>query len=433
MSPEVVGIIGLVSVLVLLFLRMPIGLALVVIGFLGLAYLSSVEAAGTAIAATIFDVTSRYSLTVIPTFVLMGSIAANSGMSERFYDCVNKWIGQFRGGLAVATIGGCAGFAAICGSSTATSVTMCKVAFPQMEKYGYKPALSAGAVATGGTLGILIPPSLGFILYAIITEVSVGKLFIAGIVPGIIHALLYTIVILVWTWKDPSVGPSTGATVSMKERLLSLRGIAEIVILFLIVMGGLYMGVFTPTEAGSIGVAGAVLISLVRRSLSWQKFLAALSETMRTTAMLMLLMVGGFIFSRFVALSGVALQLADFVAWLPLPPVLILGAIVLLYIFLGCVIDAMVMIVVTVPIFYPLVLALGFDPVWFGVLIVVVIEIALITPPVGLNVWIISGMLPDIPMETIFKGVLIFMIADVTLVILLIAFPQLALFLPSTM
>lgn len=433
MSPEVIGIIGLVIVIVLLFLRMPIGLVLILVGFLGLAYLSSVKAAGIAVATTLFDIATHYSFTVIPVFVLMGAIASNSGMSQRMYDCLNKWIGHIRGGLAIASIGGCAGFAAICGSSAATTATMCKVAFPEMDRYGYKPELSAGSIATGGTLGILIPPSLGFIIYAIITETSIGKLFIAGIIPGILHASLYMIVIMVWTWRDPSVGPPTGTAVSIQEKLVSLKGIVETLILFIVVIGGLYTGLFTPTEAGSLGAAGAALVALARRSLTWKQFLAALSDTVSTTAMLILLMTGGFVLSRFVALSGVAQELASFIAGLPLSPIAIIGIIILTYLLLGCVLDVLTMIVVTVPIFFPLTLTLGFDPIWFGVLIVVIMEIAAITPPIGLGVWLVSGMLPQIPMQTIFKGVLIFLSADLAIVTLLVAFPQLALFLPSTM
>lgn len=432
MSPLVVGIIGVVAVLLLLFFKMPVGLVLALVGFAGLSYLHSVEAASVILTNKIYETATDFTYTVLPLFVLMGEIAANSGISDRIFATAYKWFGHVPAGLAVATMAGCAGFSAICGSSVATSVTMCKVAFPEMEKYNYKPELSAGSVSIGGTLGILIPPSLPFILYAVLTGESIGKLFIAGIVPGIILTLLYIAVILIWSQLDSNLGPR-GPVVGIREKLASLSGTGETLALFCLVMGGMFVGFFTPTEAGAVGAAGAILIASARRMLSWKQFLRSLSGTVRTTSMVMLLMVGAMVFCVFVAMSRLPAELAGWIAGLPLPPLAILIVIIVGYLILGCIVDTLVMILVTIPIYFPLVLALGFDPIWFGVIVIVTMEIGLITPPVGLNVWVIAGMLKHIPMWTIFKGVSVLLIGDLILVTLLVAFPQIALFLPSIM
>lgn len=432
MSPPVVGIIGTLGVLILMALRMPIALALILVGFSGFAYLTSPGAACLHLASGTFAHVFDYIYAVIPFFVFMGAIVSNSSISERLFDTAYKWVGQFRGGLAMATIVGCALFAAVCGSSTATSATMCRIAFPEMERYKYKPALSAGSIGTGGTLGILIPPSLGFIIFAILTETSIGDLFMAGIIPGIIHASLYLIVIIVWTSLDPGAGPS-GPAVGIRQKLASLGGTGEILVLFSLVMGGMFIGWFTPSEAGAVGAIGALIIALSRKMLNWQQFTTALKETLQIAGMIILLVVGGSMFATFIAMSRLPFELADMIVRLPFPPLGIMLAILLSYFVLGCLMDLMVLLMISVPIYFPLVLALGFDPVWFGVITVVMIEIALITPPIGLNVWVVSGMIKHIPMETIFKGVLIFLSADLALVSLLVAFPQITIFLPSLM
>lgn len=432
MSPLLVGILGIVVVLVLLFLSMPVGLSLALVGFAGFAYLKTLGAAGSIMGSQILGNIHGYSLTVIPLFILMGSVAANSKIAERLFNTAHKCLGSLPGGLAISTIGGCTGFAAICGSSFATAATMCKVAFPEMERYGYKPELSAGCIASGGTLGILIPPSTSFVLYGLITELSIGKLFMAGIVPGIIRAVLFAAVILIWASLDPAVGPA-GPKVKFKEKLKSLTGSVEAVILFLVVFGGLFMGWFTPTEAGAVGAAGILVIATARRFITWPQFLTSLRETVRTSAMLIFLIVGAMIFARFIALSRLPFELANTVGGLPVPPIVIMVVILLSYIILGCIMDTLSMIVITVPIYLPIIVSLGFDPIWFGVIVVVVMEIAQVTPPMGVIVWIVSGMLPHIPMGSIFKGVLIFLIADVPLIILLVAFPQIALTVPGLM
>lgn len=433
MSPIVLGIIGLAAVIVLAALRMQIGFALATVGFLGLAYLRSLEVAIAVVRSQIFYTVYHYGFTVIPLFVLLGAVAASSGIGERFYLAADKWLGQVRGGLALATMGTCAGFAAVCGSSVAETATMCKLAFPEMERHKYKPELSAGCIATGGTLGILIPPSLPLILYAVITEESIGKLFMAGIIPGIIHASLYMLVILAWVRLVPSIAPSPKRGVPIREKLASLSGTGEIVALFVLVMGGIFFGFFTPTEAGGIGAAGAILITLARRMLNRQKFLTALVDTTRIAAMISLLLVGALIFKRFLAMSRLPFELVDTVAGFSLSPISLMWIILLSFLLLGTIMDTPSMLVIMVPIYFPLVTGLGFDPIWFGIIVVVICEIGMITPPVGMNVWIIAGMLPHVPMEKIFKGVLIFLTADLAIMSLLVIFPQLALFLPSIM
>lgn len=432
MSSLLSGVFGLIVVLVLLFLSMPVGLTLALVGFAGFTYLSSLGAAGSIMGAVIYDNLHGYTLTVIPLFVLMGTVAANSGIGKRLYNTAHKWLGHLPGGLAISTIAGCAGFAAISGSSFATSATMCKLAFPEMERFNYKPALAAGSIATGGTLGILIPPSLSFVLYGLITGESIGKLFLAGIIPGIIHAILYIVVIFAWARIDPSVGPP-GPAVKLREKFLSLSGSLETALLFFLVLGGLFFGFFTPTEAGAVGAAGSLLISWSRRMITKGHFVDSVIESVRISAMVIILILGAMIFAKFITLSHLPTELANWIASLALPPVAVVAVMLLSYIVLGCIMDTLAMIILTVPIYLPVITALGYDPIWFGVAIVVMMEIGMITPPMGVNVWIISGMIKHVPMETIFKGVLVFLIADITLVIILLVFPQIALFIPRLM
>jgi C4-dicarboxylate transporter, DctM subunit len=310
---------------------------------------------------------------------------------------------------------------------------MCKVAYPQMEKYKYKPALSAGVVATGGTLGILIPPSISFVIYSILTEESIGKLFIAGIIPGIIQALLLMLVVFVWTRVDPAAGPSAEVKVSIKEKLKSLAGTGEILFLFLLVMGGMFLGWFSANEAAGVGAAGAVLVASLRKMLTVKQFWEATRETLKITAMITLLISGGIVFAGFMSISRLPFALADFVLALHAPPMLIMLAIIIIYFICGALMEMTSVLIVTIPIFYRLIIALGFDPIWFGVVVVILIEIALITPPVGLNVWVISGMLPHVPMGQIFKGAMIILIGSVASLVIVLFFPQVALFLPHLM
>jgi len=430
-SPELVGIIGIVILIILLLFRMTIGLAMALVGFLGFAYISGFKPALGILATQPYSVVANYTISVVPLFLLMGSIAANTGIGTDLYKTAYKWLGQLKGGLAMATIGACSLFAAICGSSIATSVTIGKVALPEMKKYGYDSALATGSVAAGGTLGILIPPSLGFILYAILTEQSVGLLFIAGILPGILLTLLFiTQIGIQVTWKA-SLGP-TGPKTSFLEKIVSLKSTYAMVALFLFVMGGIYFGFFTPTEAGALGVFGAVVISIIRRKLTFKNFGQSLLQTSISTAMVLLMLVGAMIFMRFLAVSKLPFMLATFVTELAVPPIVILSLIVLIYIILGMFLDIISSMILTVPIIFPAIIAMGFDPIWFGVIVVLCMELGMITPPVGLNVFALAAV-TDVPLTTVFRGALPFALTLMIGIILVIIFPQIALFLPRLM
>ena len=432
MSPEMVGIIGIVVMFLLLAFRMYIGIAMAIVGFLGMWYLIGFDAAMGVLGITPLTEGSSYTLSVIPLFVLMGQFAFVSGISTDIYKTVYTWMGHLKGGLAMATILACAGFAAICGSSLATGATMGMVAIPEMKKYRYDSRLSTGCVAAGGTLGILIPPSIGFIIYGILTEVSIGKLFMAGFIPGILLALLFIITVLIQCAINPKMGPR-GESTSFAMKVKSLSGTWGMLLLFIIVMGGIYLGVFTPTEAAGVGAFGAFLISVVKRKMTWKKLVECLMESGKTTAMIFLIIIGANIFSTFLGLARLPMGLADFVAGLALPSTVILYAIILVFILLGCVMDCYAIMILTVPIIFPVIEALHFDPIWFGVLMVIVLEMGLITPPVGLNVFVLKSAAPEVPLTVIFKGIWPFLLSTMTLIILLTVFPRIALFLPSFM
>ena len=430
MSPVIVGIIGIIVLIGLFLLRMPVGFALAFVGFIGFGFLVSPGAGLGVLARDIFHTFSSYSLTVIPMFVLMGSIASASGMSKRLYDASYAMLGRLRGGLAIATVAGCAGFAAICGSTNATAAAMGKVALPEMKRYNYADSLATGSVAAAGSLGILIPPSTIFIIYGIMTEQSIGKLFLAGILPGVILATLFIIVIVLLCRHNPELAPA-GVATSWKEKLTGLVGVIETLLLFSVVIVGLFLGWFSPTQAGGAGAAGALVIGLASRQLTWQKFLGAVKDALRITCMVMVIVAGATVFGHFIAVAKIPLVLADWVVALPLPPMAIMGVIVLIYLVGGCFMDALALITLTIPILYPLVLALGFDPIWFGVIIVLVTEMGVITPPVGVNVYVIKGIARDVPLETIFKGIIPFLIALIIVVGILMSVPGIATFLPG--
>ena len=432
MSVTVVGIIGIISLFVLIFSRIPVGFVMALVGVTGFACLSSVDAAMSIMVKDIFDTLSAYSLTVIPLFILMGQIAFHAGISSRLFNVAYKMIGHWPGGMAIATIGACAGFSTICGSTNATAATMAAVTLPEMKKYGYKDSIATGVVAAGGSLGILIPPSVVFIIYGIMTEQSIGKLFMAGIVPGIILTLLFMLVVMIWAIIDPEVAPR-GPRSSFKEKVASLSGVIETLILFILVMGGLFGGLFTPTEAGGVGAMGTLIIALLQRNITLKGIGAALSETTRITAMILVIVAGATIFGHFLAITRIPFDIAENVSSLDLPHFAVIGLIILVYLVGGCFIDALALIMLTVPIFYPVVTAMGYDPMWFGVLVVLVTQIGVITPPVGLNVYVVRSVATDVPLETIFKGVLPLLFALLFETLLLVLFPQLALFLPSLM
>jgi tripartite ATP-independent transporter DctM subunit len=340
------------------------------------------------------------------------------------------WIGHRTGGLTVATVFACAGFGAICGSSTATAATMGKIALPEMKKYKYDDTLATGTVAAAGTLGILIPPSTVLIVYGILTEQSIGKLFVAGIIPGILLSILFAATVAYLCWRDPAIGPP-GTASSWKERLQALTGIIEALMLFVLAIGGLFGGLFSPTQAGAIGAGGALLIGLARRQLRWETFIRACRDALQTSCMVIFIITGAVIFGHFMAVSRIPFVLADWLGGLPIPPMAVMGVIVCIYFIGGFFMDAMGLIVVTIPIFFPIVQKLGFDPIWFGVIIVLVGEMGVITPPVGVNVFVIKGIAPDIALEKIFKGILPFLAALIVFTILLMIFPNIATFLPN--
>ena len=430
MSPVFVGIAGIVVLVVVFLLRMPVGFAMAFVGLAGFSVLVSVEAGLCILARDLFHSLSSYSLTVIPMFVFMGSLAAASGMSRRLYGASYSVLGKLRGGLAMATVAGCACFAAISGSTNATAAAMGKVALPEMKRYGYADSLATGCVAAAGSLGILIPPSTIFIIYGILTEQSIGKLFLAGVFPGLVLAALFIIVVALWCWRDPSVGPAGTAT-SWAEKIRGLTGVMETLALFVFVLAGLLLGWFSPTQAGGAGAAGALLIGVWTRQLTWQRFVGAAKEALRITCMIMFVVYGATVFGHFMAVTTIPLILADWVAGLPLPAVGVMGVIVLIYLLGGCFMDALALITLTIPIIYPVVLALGFDPIWFGVIVVLVTGMGVITPPVGVNVYVIKGIAEDVPLETIFRGIFPFLGAQIVVTGILLAFPRIATFLPG--
>lgn len=433
MSPEmVVGVIGIILMFILLALRMYIGIAMAIVGFLGLWYLVGFGSAMGLLGDKPLSESSSYTLSVIPLFVLMGQFAFVSGISTDIYKTVYTWMGHLKGGLAMATILACAGFAAICGSSLATGATMGMTAIPEMKKYHYDNRLSTGCVAAGGTLGILIPPSIGFIIYGILTEVSIGKLFMAGFIPGIFLALLFIITVFIQCAFDPKMGPR-GQKSTFGTKIKSLSGTWGMLLLFIVVMGGIYIGYFTPTEAAGVGAFGSFLIAVLKGKMTWKKLVECLMESGKTTAMIFLIIIGANIFSTFLGLARLPMELADFVMGLALPKTVILYAIILIFILLGCVMDCYAIMILTVPIIFPVIEAMQFDPIWFGVLMVIVLEMGLITPPVGLNVFVLKSAAPDVPLTVIFKGIWPFLLSALAAIILLTIFPQIALFLPSFM
>jgi len=432
MTPQTVGIIGICFLFVLIFSRMPIGFVMAAVGFVGFGSLVSFNAALNLLARDVFDVFGSYSLTVIPLFVFMGQLAFHSGISSRLFDAAYKFIGHLPGGLAMATIGACAGFSAICGSTNATAATMAAAALPEMKRYDYKPGLATGVVAAGGSLGILIPPSVIFIVYGIMTQQSIGKLFVAGILPGILLTLLFAATIALWVTLKPDLAPR-GPRFTGREKLTSLSGLGETLLLFVIIMGGLFVGFFTPTEAGAVGAFSTLAIAVFRRQIDWKGFVTALRETTRITCMILVIVTGATVFGHFLAVTRIPFEIAGWIAGFDLPPWMIMMFIILTYLVGGCLIDSLALIMLTVPIFFPVVLHLGFDPIWFGVVIVLITQIGVITPPVGINVYVVSGVARDVPLDVIFRGVVPLLLALVIGTLLLIPFPWIALYLPGLM
>ena len=431
MNPIEIGLIFFALLVVLLFSRMPIGAAMAIVGFTGFACVAGMEPALGLLRTVPYATFSEQSLSVIPLFVLMGSFCFAAGMSEDLYHAVHSWIGHFRGGLAMATVAACAMFAAISGSSLATVATLGKVAMPEMERYKYDPALATGSIAAGGSIGILIPPSVVLILYGIITEQSIGKLFLAGFIPGILEALFYIVVVIILTRRNPALGPR-GPRTPVREKFASLGHTWEVAFLFILVIGGIYLGVFTPTEAAGIGAFGAFAFMVIRRKLTWTRFKESLIDTYKTTGMLFTIILGAMILGYFLSITQLPFELSSFVGSLDVNRYVILVLILVVVLLLGCMMDSMAIVLLTIPVVYPLVLELGFNPIWFGILVVRVTEMGLITPPVGLNVYIIQGISQQ-PMGTVFRGIVPFLMADVCEVVVLIMIPQVTLFLPNLM
>ncbi len=429
-----IALVALLLMLLLALLRIPIAFAMGLVGFLGVAYLRDWNfAPAFAMAQTkLYETGRNYTLSVIPLFILMGNLVTRAGMSQELFRAANAFVGHMRGGLAMATVVACAGFGAICGSSVATAATMAKVAYPAMRKIGYNDELSTGAIAAGGTLGILIPPSTIMVIYGIMTETNIGKLFAAGVLPGILAVLLLCLAVQWTCWRDPSAGPR-GEKTSLTEKWHAFKGVWAVVLLFAIVMGGIYGGIFTAMEGAGIGAFGALIFALARKALTWHGLFQSLTESARTTAMLFTILIGALMFAEFINYTSMPNDLKAWVMGLGLSPIWVIAAICTIYVLLGTAMEELSMILLTVPIFFPLVTALGFDPIWFGILIVVVVEIGLISPPVGMNLFVLNSLLPEVPTQKIFKGVLPFMVADVVRLGLLIAFPVVSLWLPSLM
>ena len=430
-DPLLVGVTAFLVLVFLLAITVPIGVAMMLCGVGGLAMIIGLVPSLSLFGTTVMQSVVTYDLSIIPLFILMGALASRSGLSQELYDAFNAWLGGFRGGLALATVGACGAFAAICGSSVATAATMSKVALPEMKKYRYSDSMATGSVAAGGIIGILIPPSVILVLYGLLTESSIGDLFIAGFLPGILTIVVFMIVISIVTRLHPESGPA-GEKSTWKQKLNATLKTWAIMALFATVIGGIYFGVFTPTEAAGVGAFGALFIAFSRKRLNREMMKETLLETGQTSAMIFTILIGAITLNNLVIFSGLANALADFVSGLDLSPASVMLIILLMYLIMGCFLDALAMILLTVPIFYPIVLDLGYDPIWFGIIVVMVVELGLITPPIGMNVFVIKGMVQSVPLVSIYKGVLPFVIGQMLLIIAVFLIPDIALWLPET-
>lgn len=470
------ALLGLAAMMLLAFLRVPIALAMGIVGTIGYAFMRDWNwtAAIAVVQTKVYETGHNYTLAVVPLFILMGAFVTRAGMSQELFRAAHAFVGHLRGGLAMAAIVACAGFGAICGSSVATAATMAKVAYPSMKRFGYSDALASGAVAAGGTLGLIIPPSNMMVIYGIITDTNIGKMFAAGILPGVLATLLLCAAVVFTTWRDPKSGPR-GPRIGWRERMATLdglgwfaaagvilfcaaqfgwiasevagvigviaiiglaliyRGVVSVLALFVLVMGGIYGGLFTATEGAGIGAFCALMFALARRTLSWRTLYEVLVEAARTTSMLFLILIGALIFAEFVNITTMPDELKDFVTRFAPHPIQVIIAICVIYVILGTAMEELSMVLLTLPIFFPIVMHLGFDPIWFGILIVVVVEIGLISPPVGMNLFVLRTLIPEVETRTVFRGVVPFVVADCVRLAILIAFPVISLYLPSMM
>ncbi|WP_428928991.1 TRAP transporter large permease [Marinibacterium sp. SX1] len=432
MTDVTIGVLGIGGLFLLMILRTPVAFAMLLTGFFGIWFLDGLRRATAIMFTETYSSVSNYNLIVVPMFVLLGNVASEAGFSRSLYDAAHAWVGRFRGGLASASVLGCAAFSAVSGSSVATAVTIGRVALPEMKRFGYAPGLATGAVAAGGTLGFLIPPSTGFVIYAILTEESIGRLFMAGILPGLLMSALFIAAIWLVTLLRPEAGPR-GTPQPLAERLRLFARAAPLIAVIVVSIGGIYLGVFTPVEASGIGAGLVIVIALVTGGLSRTGFVKAMRETVRTSAMLYMIVIGANVLNPFLAITDIPLALSKMLTHLGLGPYGTLTAILLSYVVLGMFLDGLAMLVVTVPIYYPVILALGFDPIWFGVIAVIVIEMGMITPPVGLNVFVVRGVAGGVPLTTIFGGVLPFLLAMIITLLLIILIPGIALLIPNSM
>ncbi len=437
MNPTLIGIIGILIMILMFLTRMPVAFVMASVGFAGFSIMITTDAGLVLLSRNIYETFDSYDLTTIPLFILMGQLGFNSGISKRLYNAGYKFLGSIRGGLAMATVSACTAFGAVCGSSPATAATMATVGLPEMKRYNYDDELATGSVASGGGIGMIMPPSVVLIIYGILTEQSIGALFVAGIFPALLVTLLFIICIYIRCRISPDQGPR-GEHFSWSQKMKALLGLTETLIVFVLVIGGIFIGLFTPTEAAAIGAFGVLLIAMIRRQISWEGFIKSLMETLRTSCMVLMLIAGAVIFGKFLAVTRIPFEIAGWVSGLEISPVLVLGVILLIYFFGGCFMDALAFVTLTVPIFFPVVLELGYDPIWFGIIIVMVTEMGVITPPVGINVYVVYGVAKNVldegvPLEKIFKGIFPFLIAVIIGVFILIIFPQIIMFLPNLM
>ncbi len=426
------ALLGLGAMMLLALAGLPIAFAMGLVGFFGLAIVRGWNPALASAGTLMYETGFSYTLSVVPLFILMGNFVSRAGLSQELFRAAYAFIGHWRGGLAMSTIVACAGFGSICGSSIATAATMARVAYPSMRQFGYSDALACGAIASGGTLGILIPPSVIMVIYALMTEVNIGAMFAAGLIPGVLATLLLMAAVAWQTWRDPKSGPC-GERTPWPERLRALQGVWGVIVLFVVVMGGIYGGVFTATEGASIGAFGAFVFALARRALTWRTLVEVLVESSRTTAMLFGILIGALIFANFVNFTSMPDDLKNFVSQFQVHPMAVIVAICAIYVLLGTAMEELSMILLTVPVLFPLVVHLGFDPIWFGILVVVVVEIGLISPPVGMNLFVLRTLLPHVSTMTLYRGVAPFVVADVIRLAILIAFPVISTWLPGVL
>ncbi|MBF0111597.1 MAG: TRAP transporter large permease [Desulfamplus sp.] len=436
MNPTTVGVIGIIIMVAMFMTKMPVAYVMTMVGFVGFATLISFEGALNLLPSNFYESFISYDLSTIPLYVLMGQLAFNCGISRKLYNTAYTFLGNTKGGLAMATVASCTAFGSVCGSSPATAATMATVGMPEMRRFGYSDSLAAGSVASGGGLGMIMPPSIVLIIYGILTQQSIGALFVSGIFPAILMTFLFIIAIYITCKIYPEHGPQ-GEKFTISQKLKSVKDLIDTLAVFILVMSGLFWGFFTPTESAAVGVFGVLAVALIRRALTWRGFVKSLYETMQTTCMIMFLIAGAVVFGKFLAVTRIPFEMATWVAEFDLPPYMIMGIIVGIYFVGGCFMDSLGLIMLTIPVFYPVVINLGYDPIWFGVIIVLVTEMGVITPPVGINVYVVYGVsqnvVGDIALESIFKGIFPFLVATIVGIMILMMFPNIVLFLPNFM